>query len=156
MILLEWVTIVVLTIIGFAVLFSFIWSAEGLWDTKSKGLIKRYLENAKKLSQVKMGEYDPFDAWGNIETTEYIAYKIMGVLWSLLPFLLLVGIVFLIKFLCCYILGWIIIGSIVGLIAIFKLICKFSSIWLNWMATLSEKDNKIAKVLKGVKKLADQ
>ena len=124
--------------------------------TTSKGFIKRYIENAQKLSQVKVGEPDPWGAnFWEVTKFECFMLRIAGLDLLLFPILILILVVLLLKLLLSSIIGWIIIGSIIGLIVGIKLLIVLSIKCLGWIGTFNNADNKVVKVCKGLKKLAN-
>ena len=121
-----------------------------------RGLIKWYIYHAQKLTQVKIGEENLW-GWGfKTDRSGYLSLKVMGFVWVLLPIVALIGIGLLLKLLFGSLIGWIVIGSIVGFIVIIKFLNKVFSKILRGIASLDTVDNKVSKVYRGLKRLANK
>ena len=141
------------------VLVSFSLAGDNLFKVKKGNIIQRYLKNAQMLSKVKKGERHPWQSNYHsdpIDADEYYMLKVIGFVWSFMPLIVLVVIGLLIKLLCCSVIAWIIIGSIIGFIVIVKALSALSNKMLKGIGHLSEADNKVSRVIKGMKRLADK
>ena len=133
-------------------------SCDYMQRVKGKGIVRKYLINALKLSQVKEGKPDPWGRYPSMVVTkgEALGFKITGIVWILFPIVAIIGAIMLLKFLFCSLIGWIILASIVGIVWLVRKIGRGCAKALRYLGSLSEKESKVSKVVKGMIRLANE
>ncbi len=121
------------------------------FEKGTKGILKKYIYHAKKLSEVKLGERSPWHDLGyHLDKPDVFICRCFSIVWLLLPLLIITALIFILT----TFIGLMIIGGTVAIIACIWGIDKGTQKAIRFLGNLD--DSKLAKFCSNVNKVVNE